>query len=327
MAAPTRRLLLATAALAVPGLGRAQALPRLGVLLLPAEGDPDAAPRRTALLQALAALGWRDRETIRIEIRWGGAQPETLARSAREIVDLAPDLILANGTPAVTTLHRLTRRIPIVAAQVIDPVGLGVAESLARPGGNVTGFTFISPELIAKWLALLQEVAPDLRRAALPYNPAFNPWYAGALEEIARSPQPPQLEVVQTIIRSGEELLAAIPVLAQVPGTGLVLGPENVMLSRIGTLAQMALALRLPGISVYPQFAAQGGLLSYGPDVLDILRNAASYVDRILRGASPATLPMQQPVRFNLALNLATAATLGLSISPSLLAAADTVIE
>ncbi len=327
VASPRRRLLASGVALALARPALAQGLPRLGVLMLPAEGDPDAAPRRTVLLEALAALGWRDRETIRIDLRWGGAQPEVLALAAREMLAQAPDVIVANGTPTVALLRSLTRSIPIVAAQVINPVGLGVAESLARPGGNVTGFTFISPELIAKWVSLLQEVAPGLRRVVLPYNPAFNPWYAGAVAEMARGPQPPGVEVVQTIIRSGDELLATLPQLAQVAGTGLILGPENVTLSRIGALAQMALALRLPGISVYAQFAAQGGLMSYGPDVLDIFRNAAGYVDRILRGASPATLPMQQPVRFNLALNLATAAALGLAIPPSLLAAADQVLD
>jgi putative ABC transport system substrate-binding protein len=329
MRIPTRRrLLTATAtALALPGLAHAQALPRLGVLMLPAEDDPGAAARHAALLQGLAALGWKPGETIRIETRWGAAQPERIAQQAREMVALAPNLILANGTPVINALRPLTRSIPIVCAQVIDPVGLGVVESLARPGGNITGFTFINPSLIAKWRSLLHEAAPTLQRAVLFFNPAANPWYPRALAELAATPPSPGPELQLLAINSAEALLAQLAEAARQPGTGLIIGPEPIVLSRQREVVATALAQRLPGVSVYPQFAATGGLMSYGPDVPDIFRNAAGYVDRILRGASPATLPMQQPVRFEFSLNLVTAAALGLNIPPSLLAGADTVIE
>jgi putative ABC transport system substrate-binding protein len=333
MSTRTRRHLLAATAglalpgLATPGLARAQGLPRLGVLTTLAESDPDARRRMAALVHGLEALGWRDNRTIRIDFRWGASRPELIARLARELVAEAPDVILANGTPAVAALQPLTRSIPIVCALVTDPVGLGFVESLARPGGNITGFTFIEPSLIAKWLSLLQEVAPGLRRAALLYDPAFNPWYPHALAELAQTAQRPLLEVVPTIIRSAEDALARLPVLAQAPGTGLIIGPGSSILNYMRALAETALAGGMPGVSVYPRFAAEGGLLSYGPDVPDIFRNAAGYVDRILRGASPATLPVQQPVRYEFTINQATAGKLGLAVPPTLLAAADTVIE
>ncbi len=328
MSSRTRRhLLAATAGLALPSLARAQGLPRLGVLMLPAEGDPGATQRRDALLHRLAALGWKDGETIRITLRWAGAQPGRVAQLAREMVELAPNIILANGTPIISALRPLTRTIPIVCAQVIDPVGLGVAESLARPGGNFTGFTFINPSLIAKWRSLLHEAAPALRRAVLFFNPASNPWYPGALAELAQGPPSPGPELVLVAVRSTEELLARLVEAARQPATGLIVGPEQLVLGSQRDVLATARAQRLPGVSVYPQFAAAGGLMSYGPDVPDIFRNAAGYVDRILRGASPATLPIQQPVRFDFTINLLTAAALGLSIPPSLLAAADTVIE
>lgn len=330
MAATARRILLGTAvsaALSAPRLLRAQGLPRLGVIISLAEDDPAAAPRRAALLEGLAARGWKDGETLRIAYRWGAARPEVIQRQAREMVALAPDVILANGTPVVAALQPLTRSIPIVCALVTDPVAQGFVESLARPGGNITGFIFVDPGLIAKWLGLLHEVAPGLRRAALLYNPAFNPWYPRILAELAQAPNRVPLEVVQTIVRSAEEVDARIPELARVPGTGLVIGPESLLLSRMRGLATTALAQRMPGISVYPQFAAEGGLMSYGPDIPDIFRRAAGYVDRILRGASPAALPVQLPATFAFALNQATATALGLTLPQALLAAADTVID
>ncbi len=330
MAATTRRLLLGMAsgtAMAAPRLARAQGLPRLGVLMLPAEDDPGATQRRDALLLRLAALGWKDGETIRITLRWAGAEPGRVARLAQEMVDLAPNVILANGTPIISALRPLTRSIPIVCAQVIDPVGLGVAESLARPGGNITGFTFINPNLIGKWRSLLHEAAPGLSRAVVFFNPAANPWYPRALAELAQGPPSPGPELELVAVRSTEELLARLAEAARRPSTGLIVGPEQIVLGSQRDVVRAARAQRLPGVSVYPQFAAAGGLMSYGPDVPDIFRQAAGYVDRILRGASPATLPIQQPVRFEFTVNLVTATALGLRLPSSLLAAADNVID
>jgi len=320
-----RRTLLALPAL--PGLARAQGLPRIGVLMSLAETDPEAAPRRAALVAGLAALGWKQGETLRLEIRWGDGRAERIAAEAAAMVASAPAVIVANGTPVALALRPLTRSIPVVCALVTDRIGNGMVESLARPGGNITGFTFIEPGLIAKWLGLLKEVAPGLTRAAVVYNPAFNPWYPRALAEIARAPQGLPVAVVETIVRTAEEIEARLPDLAQVPGTGLVIGPESFVLPRLPALAAAARAQGLPGVSVYPRFAEVGGLMAYGPDVPDIFRRAAGYVDRILRGASPATLPVQQPERFAFTLNQATATTLGLTLPPALLAAADRVID
>lgn len=330
--ATRRGMLGAAASLALPGpAALAQSGPgsprRIGVLMSNAEADPVSAPRLAAFRQALQELGWREGENLRIELRWGEGRQALIRRQAAEMVALGPEAILANGTPVVAAVQPLTRSIPVVAALMNDPVGLGFVESLARPGANITGFTFINPGLIAKWASLLHEVAPRLRRAALLYSPRLNPWYPAFLAEIARGPAPLPLEIVPFHVEAGDDLRRHLAEAARQPDTGLVAGPDSFVLGRFGELAGLALAHRLPGISVYRQFAVEGGLMSYGPDVPDIFRRAAGYLDRILRGASPAALPVQEPVTFEFALNQRAALALGLSPSATLLAAADTVID
>ncbi len=300
---------------------------KLGVLMSVSEEDPEGEARIAAFRQGLQELGWREGENIHIDYRWSGGHAELISQYAKELVALAPDLIVASGTPVVAQIKPLTRTIPIVCALVIDPVGLGFVESLSRPGGNITGFSFINPELIGKWTALLKNAAPKVTRAALVYNPKVNPWYPHFLQELAAVPQATAFELVPTIIDTVDDLQTQIPVLARTPGTGLILGPEAFLVNHLHRLAKAVTASRMPSISVYRQFAVEGGLMSYGPDSADIFRRSASYVDRILKGANPATLPMQQPVKFGFTVNQNAAATLGLTLPAMLLAGADEVLE
>jgi putative ABC transport system substrate-binding protein len=242
-------------------------------------------------------------------------------------VALNPDVILANGTPVVAALQKLTGSIPIVCAMVNDPVGLGFVKSLARPGGNITGFTFIDPELISKWLSLLKDSTPSLNRAALLFNPLTAPFYRNFLSEIEASQQTRPIDLAAMPVRTPEEMDATIKTLGQNPGSSLIIGPDPFLIVHIQKIAQLAANNRLPAISVYRPFAVAGGLLSYGPDTADIFRQSASYVDRILRGASPADLPVQQPIKFEFVINLKAAKGLGLTVPPTLLALADEVIE
>ncbi|MGA8757376.1 MAG: ABC transporter substrate-binding protein [Stellaceae bacterium] len=322
--------LIGGAAVLQPLAARAQRrreVPELGVLMSVGENDQGGRLRIAAFRQALQALGWKDGENIRVEYRWGASQKELIHQYAQELVSLAPDVILANGTPVVAALRPLTRSIPIVCALVIDPVGLGFVQSLSRPGGNITGFSFVNPELIGKWTELLKDAAPRVDRAALLYNPKVNPWYADFLRDLAAVPKSVAIELVPTIVESVDDFKKRIPILARVPGMGVMIGPEAYMVDHMHEIAPLAAANRLPGISVYRQFAVEGGLMAYGPDIPDIFRRAAGYVDRILKGADPATLPVQEPAKFELVLNEKAAGALGLALSPTLLAGADQVIE
>jgi putative ABC transport system substrate-binding protein len=236
-------------------------------------------------------------------------------------------VILANGTPVVAALKPLTRSIPIVGVLIIDPVGLGFVANLSHPGGNITGFSFINSELIGKWTSLIKDAAPGLSRAMLLYNPKITPFYGDFLREIAAAPRSVAMEVVPATVNTVDEFQTRIEGLAGSPGTGLLIGPDAANIVNIRKIAQLAAANRLPAISVYRQFAVEGGLMSYGPDTADIFRRSAGYVDRILKGASPAELPVQQPIKFEFVVNRKAAGALGLALPPTLLAGADEVIE
>jgi ABC-type uncharacterized transport system substrate-binding protein len=320
--------LLGGVAAAWPLAGRAQQpMRKLGVLMIVGENDPDSKRRITAFQQGLRDLGWQDGQNIRIEYRWASGKPDLIRRHAEELVALAPDIIVANGAAVVAELKRLTRSIPIVCALVIDPVGLGFVDSLSRPGGNITGFSFIDPELIGKWTALLKDAAPGVNRAALLYNAKVTPFYPNFLRKLADTPQSVALEVVPATVDTLDDLQTTIEALARTPGTGLIVGADAFMIVHVHEAAQLAVANRLPGISVYRQFAVEGGLMSYGPDTADIFRRSAGYVDRILKGANPAELPVQQPTKFEFVVNQKAAGALGLVLSPTLLSLADEVIE
>ena len=316
-------------AAAWPAVARAQRpgkMPVIGVLMVATGGDPETRARLKAFNEGLEVLGWIDGKTVRIEYRWAAGDPSKIDRYAAELVGLKPGVILANGTPVVAALKHATTSIPVVCALVIDPVGLGFVASLARPGGNITGFTFVNAELIGKWSALLAEMAPSTKRAAILFNPIINPEYFDFLREMGPA-KPGAPEIAPMTAQTVETLHSAITQLSQTEGAGLIMGPDAFVLNHVKEIAALAMEHRLPSISVYRQFAAEGGLMSYGPDVPDIFRRSASYIDRILKGTSPAELPMQQPDKYELVINLKTAKTLGLDVPATLLARADEVIE
>jgi putative ABC transport system substrate-binding protein len=281
----------------------------------------------TAFQKGLAELGWKDGENIHIEYRWGSGKGDLISQHASELVALKPDVILANSTTVVATLKSLTTSIPVVIALVIDPVGMGYVESLPHPGGNFTGFTFIDPELIGKWTDLLKDLTPGVTRAALLFNPVTSPFYVGFVKEIEATRKAGEIEVVTIEVSSIAEMEAGIVALAKQPASSLLIGPDPFTLVNLRQIAQLALQNRLPAISVYRPFTSEGGLMAYGPDTAEIFRRSAGYVDRILKGAQPAELPVQQPDKFEFTINLKTAKALGLVIAPTLLATADEVIE
>ena len=316
-------------AAAWPAVARAQRpgkMPVIGVLMVATGGDPETRARLKAFNEGLEVLGWIDGKTVRIEYRWAAGDPSKIDRYAAELVGLKPGVILANGTPVVAALKHATTSIPVVCALVIDPVGLGFVASLARPGGNITGFSFVNAELIGKWSELLAEVAPSTKRAAIIFNPIINPEYFDFLREMGPA-KPGAPEIAPMTAQTVETLHSAITELGHTEGASLIMGPDAFVLNHVKEIAALAMEHRLPSISVYRQFAAEGGLMSYGPDVPDIFRRSASYIDRILKGTSPAELPMQQPDKYELVINLKTAKTLGLDVPATLLARADEVIE
>jgi putative tryptophan/tyrosine transport system substrate-binding protein len=300
---------------------------KVGVLLSGLETDVDSQVRIAAFRKALEALGWKDGENIHIEYRWSAGKSELIQQYAEELVALAPDVILANSTPVVAAFKKITSPIPVVFALAIDPVGLGHVKSLSRPGGNFTGFTFINPELLGKWVALLREVTPDITRAATVFNPGTTPFYADWLRELEAARQPGAVEFVAMPVGSTVEMEAAIKALSEKPGGCLLIGPDPFNVVRIKQIAQLVTRIQLPAISVYRPFAVEGGLMAYGPDTADIFRRSAGYVDRILKGANPAELPVQQPDKFEFTVNLKAARSLGLNVPATLLATADEVIE
>jgi putative ABC transport system substrate-binding protein len=321
----------------IAGLGSAAAWPvvaraqqgdrvrRIGVLRPDDENNPGPYP---AFTQALAGLGWIDGRNVRMDIRWAGGDINRMRALAKELVGLQPDIILASGTPATAAVQRETRAIPVVFANVTDPVASGIVERLDRPSGNVTGFATTEASLGGKWLELLLEIAPGLKRAAVMFNPDTAPAsaaYMPSLEMAARS-----LKVVPIIahIHSDAEIETAIIALGREPGGGLVVMPDGFFtLTHRAPVILAAARNDVPAVYTLSEFARDGGLLSYGPDQVDIFRRAATYVDRILRGAKPGDLPVQFPTKFEMAVNLKTAKALGLTVPQSILLRADEVIE
>jgi putative tryptophan/tyrosine transport system substrate-binding protein len=308
-----------------PAHAQTSAMSTIGALITPTERDQETQARLEALRRGLAELGWREGENLRIEYRFGGGDNERISAYAAELVAHTPRLIIANGTPAAAALRRATRSIPVIFALVVDPVGAGYVASMSRPGGNATGFTFIEMSLVGKWAEMLKGVAPATTRAALLHNPAVTPYATVYL----KSPEAARLAVpvLDAPVRDASEAEAVIAGIAREPGASLLIPPDPLNVVLLERYAQLAEQHRLPALSVYRRFATYGGLMAYGPDTLDIFRRAATYVDRILKGANPAELPVQAPTKFELALNLKTAKSLELVVPPSLLALADEVIE
>ena len=321
--------LLGGAAAAWPLAARAQQgerVRRIGVLMAPLESDPEAQRWILALRDALEKLGWSDGLNVRIDVRWGGGNAERLRAYAVELVGSKPDVIVAGATSALERLKQATQTIPIVFAQVSDPVGGGFVPSLAQPGGNITGFALYEYAIVAKWLELLKQLAPSINRAAALYDPN-DPTNRGQLPEIeSRAPafavQPTAFQV-----RNAAEIGDAIDTFANKPNGGLVVLPSPVTAVHRELIAVLAAKYRLPAVYPYRYHVTSGGLASYGVDVATLYRGAATYVNRILRGEKPAELPVQFATKFELVINLKTAAALGLDIPVSLLARTDEVIE
>jgi len=322
--------LLGGAAVAWPRAAAAQSaggVRRIGVLITPGERDSETQARVAAFRRGLEALGWKEGENLRVDYRWGGGDYERIRAYAAELVGISPSVIIANGTPAAAALREATRSIPVVFALVNDPVGAGYVASMARPGGNATGFTFIELSLIGKWAEMVKAVAPATSRAALIHNPATTPYYAGYLSGAEAAHAAGSVPIVDTPVRSAGDVEAVVAEVARNPGGSLLVPPDPFNVVHLERLAHLAQRFGLPAISVYQRFASFGGLMAYGPDTADIFRRAASYVDRILRGADPADLPVQAPTKFELVVNRKTADGLGLIVPPLLLAQADEVIE
>jgi putative tryptophan/tyrosine transport system substrate-binding protein len=305
---------------------QADRLRRIGVLSPVAEDDPDRQPRAAAFQDALQKLGWTEDRNVRIDHRWVGPDPERLRNGAAELVGLKPDVILASTAFALRPLLRETSTIPIVFTNIYDPVEAGFIASLAHPGGNITGFTLGEFSIAGKMLALLKEVAPHVGRVAVVFNPDQSPQVAmwGAVEAVA-----PSLGVRLTAIEVHDALEIEHPIeaFARVPDGGLMVLPNPVTVMHRNLIIELAARHHLPAIYGFRVFCAAGGLLSYGTDLLEAYRQAAVYVDRILRGTKPGDLPVQQPTKFELVINLKTAKALGLTIPESFLLRADEVIE
>jgi ABC-type uncharacterized transport system substrate-binding protein len=298
---------------------------RISVLVPQDQDSPVAQARIAALLQELQRLGWTGRN-VRIDIRWAGAEVENIRKHAAELAALAPDVILANGSVVVTPLLQATRTVPIVFVVVPDPVGAGFVDSLARPGGNATGFVQFEYGLSGKWLELLKEVAPRLTRAAVLRDAAIpsGTGQFGAIQSVAPSVG---LEVSPVNIRDASEIERAVGAFARSANGGLIVTGSALAQLHRNLIITLAARYKLPAIYFERFFVTAGGLISYGPDLVDQYRRAGDYVDRILKGEKPADLPVQAPTKYETVINLKTAKALGLEIPQTVLARADEVIE
>jgi putative ABC transport system substrate-binding protein len=317
--------------LAAPLAGEAQQtsrVRRIGVLMGLPENDPRAHARVAAFRKGLQEFGWAEGHNLRIDIRWATtSDAPAMQRFAKDLVALQPDLILSHNTPTTAALLQYTRTIPIVFAVVSDPIGSGFVMSLPRPGGNVTGFTNIEPAMAGKWLELLKQIAPRVARAAFLFNPATAPYAEVYLSLFKRAAASLALEAIAAPVHNTSELESTIAAQARAPNGGLVVMTDSFLTAHRAETVALAARHRLPAVYPFRDFIEAGGLLSYGNDLIDGFHRAASYADRILKGATPHELPVQAPVKFELVINLKTAKALGLTIPPSLLQRADQVIE
>jgi putative tryptophan/tyrosine transport system substrate-binding protein len=310
------------AARAQPG----ERMRRIGVLMNLAADDPEAPARVAAFAQGLGELGWTVGRNVMIDYRWGAVDAERIRTSVAELVALAPQVILANSAQAVAALLQATRTVPIVFVVLPDPVGAGFVNSLARPGGNVTGFLAFEFGMGAKRLEMLKEVAPQTTRVAMMRDPTVvtGAGQFGAVQAMAPSVG---VELSPIDVRDAGEIEHAVTAFARSPNGGLIVTGGPLASLHRAVIINVAARHRLPAVYAYRYFVTSGGLISYGPDILDQFRRAAGYVDRILKGEKPADLPVQAPTKYELVINLKTAKALGLEVPPTLLARANEVIE
>ena len=317
----------ATVARALVARAQAGKTYRLGYLTGRVATDPDEQRRTSALVQALVQLGWIDGRNLRIDYRWAAGDTDRARAYAKQLVGLSPDLILAATTVALRAVRQETQTVPIVFVLVADPVGQGIVASLAHPGGGMTGFSAFDPAMGSKWLELLKEIAPGISRIAVMFNPDTAPLDLAGLRVIEAAAASFAVTVSAAFVHDASGIDAAIPALAREPNSGLIVLPDPFTIAHRERITSLVLQHRLPAAYGLPEFAANGGLICYGPDAVEQYRLAAGYIDRILKGAKPGDLPVQAPVNFQLIVNLKTAKALGLSVPTSLLAIADEVIE
>ncbi len=321
--------IMAGSAVAAPVAARAQqsnGMRRIGVLMSLAADDPESSRRLTAFVQGLQGLGWTDGRNARLDIRWGAGQADRIRKYAEELVALAPDVIIATASPIVAALQQTSRTVPIVFVHVVDPVGAGYVRSLARPGGNTTGFTNFEYSLSGKWLELLKELAPGVRRAAVIRDPGISAGIGqfGAIQSVAPSLG---VELTPIGVSDGGEIERDLNAFARSSNSGLIVTGSTLAVIHRDLIVTLARRHKLPAVYYERLYVTGGGLISYGGDFVDQYRRAAGYVDRILKGEKPADLPVQAPTKYELVINLRTAKALGLDLPATVLGRADEVIE
>jgi putative ABC transport system substrate-binding protein len=299
---------------------------RIGMLAAQAEADPDMQARLDGFRHGLQGLGWIEGRNVHVDYRFTDGREDRFQPLAKELVALKPELIFAQATPAVAAVRRESRTLPIVFVNVSDPIGSGFVASLARPGGNITGVLHYEASITGKWLAMLKEISPTLVRAALVANPKTTPFPYFQRAALALAPSL-AIELVASPVQNASDIERTIESFARVPNGGLVLAPDATTLGHRDLIVALAARHRLLAVYTLRSWVEEGGLMSYGADQADMFRQAAGYVDRILRGADPADLPVQVPIKYETILNLKTAKALDLAVPPGLLVAADKVIE
>jgi ABC-type uncharacterized transport system substrate-binding protein len=306
--------------------GQAERMRRVGVLIPRPTNDPASLTRMLAFQQGLQRLGWTEGRNVRIETQWAGGSAEAIRKHSAELAELAPDVVLAHGGATVGPLLMATSVVPIVFVSVTDPVGAGFVDNLARPGGNATGFILFEYTLSGKWPELLKQIAPGVKRVAVLRDPAMGagPGQFGVIQALAPSLG---VEVTPVNVRDASEIERAVAAFARFSNGGLIVTGSALTAVHRDLIVSLAARHKLPAVYFERPFVIGGGLISYGPDIVDQYRRAAGYVDRILKGEKPADLPVQAPTKYELVINLKTASALGLEVPPTLLARADEVIE
>jgi putative ABC transport system substrate-binding protein len=300
---------------------------RIGALMLQSDKNDQGSVARDSFEQGLAKLGWTVGRNLAIDYRWNMDETEKARLAAADLLALAPDVLLANGTQALAAAQQSTRTVPIVFTAVSEPVGQGFVASLAEPGGNITGFTNLEPTVAAKWVELLKEIAPKTRRVTLIFNPDSSPFAMLFYHAAEAAGQKLEMQTIMASVHDAAGIEASLMAAGREPGGGVIIPPDSFMSARFKLVVDTATRYNVPAIYQFRFFAAEGGLLSYGIDLPELYLRSASYVDRILRGEKPANLPVQQPTKFQLVINLKSARALGLTVPSALLATADEVIE
>ena len=306
---------------------QAERVRRVSVLLGVPENDPETKSRVRGFRLGMRDAGWIEGRNVQIEFRYAGTDPDTIKKHITELIRLAPDVILANSSPIMALLRPATNTIPVIFVIVNYPVGQGFIPNLAHPGGNITGFSFMEPEIVGKWINLLSDVKPDLSRFVLMYNPDTAAYYDAYLRAFKALPQQSRVDVDAAPVRSAADIERAVAELARDERSGLIIAADPYTVTMREVILKSAEQHRVLLSAPYRRFALDGGLMSYGPDTADIFRRSSSYVDRILKGELPGNLPVQPPDKFELVVNLKTAKALGLSVRESFLQLADEVIE